>query len=222
MARAKRPTGDSATNARKRYYRSAERYLKQAANSTGAVAARYRELARQKLDDALSTYSKKTTQAFSKPIQRIASVLGVDLQAQREKTKTSSSASIETRRMKKIAESSGSLASAEMPEDERREQEARAILNSPIGKRIIGGTVDIWRDDATVQGRDGQYTVDKTKILPSLFQHYEVDNLADLLEAIENEVGTTLYADPNSEEMYETVKLMLQIDNITGSNAVIA
>lgn len=221
MAR-KRKAGDIATNARKRYYRAAERYLKQANQSTGASAGRYRELARQKLEDAIGTYSKKTTQSFSKPIQRLANELGIDLQAKREKAKSRSDASASKVQSVLIEESGKSLASAIPTDDELREMQARAILNSPIGKRIIGGTVDIWRDAATVVGDDGQYSIDKTKILPALFEHYEVDNLADLIEAIENEVGETLYSSPDSDEMYETVKLLLQIGSITGSNAVVS
>lgn len=221
MAR-KRKAGDIATNARKRYYRAAERYLKQANQSTGASAGRYRELARQKLEDAIGTYSKKTTQAFSKPIQRLANELGIDLQAKREKVKSRSDASASKVQSVLIEESGKSKASAMPTEDELREMQARAILNSPIGKRIIGGTVDIWRDAATVVGDDGQYSIDKTKILPALFEHYEVGNLADLIEAIENEVGETLYSSPDSDEMYETVKLLLQIGTIIGSNAVVS
>ena len=221
MARNRKP-GDIATNARKRYYRAAERYLKQANQSTGASAGRFRELARQKLEDAIGTYSKKTTQAFSKPIQRLANELGIDLQARREKVKSRSDASASKARNELIEASGRSMASAMPTEDELREMEARAILNSPIGKRIIGGTVDVWRDAATVAGEDGQYSVDKTKILPALFEHYEVDNLADLIEAIENEVGETLYSAPDSDEMYETVKLLLQIGNITDSNVVVS
>lgn len=221
MAR-KRKAGDIATNARKRYYRAAERYLKQANQSSGASAGRYRELARQKLEDAIGTYAKKTTQAFSKPIQRLADQLGIDLQSKREQLKAKSDSKAEKQQTQLIENSERSLAGVELTTDEMREMQARAILNSPIGKRIIGGTVDIWRDSATVVGEDGQYSVDKTKILPALFKHYEVDNLADLIEAIENEVGETLYSAPDSDEMYETVKLLLQIGNITGSNAVVS
>lgn len=222
MARAKRPTGDVATNARKRYYRQAERYIKQARETTGAVAGRFRELARQKLDDALSTYSKKTTQAFSKPIQRIADELGVNLSEKRKQMKGMSDKTAEKRRESAISEevSKSSLVTTDLTVEQLRESEARAVLNSPIGQRIIGGTSDIWRKAATYKDSDGQYKVDKTKILPALYEHYEVYNLADLLEAIENEVGSTLYKDPDSDEMYEIVKLTLQSANL--DNAVVA
>lgn len=220
MAR-KRKAGDIATNARKRYYRAAERYLKQANQSSGASAGRYRELARQKLEDAIGTYAKKTTQAFSKPIQRLADQLGIDLQSKREQLKAKSDSKAEKQQTKLIESSERALAGVEFTDEEMREMQARAIINSPIGKRIIGGTVDIWRDAATVVGNDGQYSIDKTKILPALFEHYEVDNLADLIEAIENEVGETLYSEPDSDEMYETVKLTLQMNAIIGSNSVV-
>lgn len=220
MAR-KRKAGDIATNARKRYYRAAERYLKQANQSSGASAGRYRELARQKLEDAIGTYAKKTTQAFSKPIQRLADQLGIDLQSKREQLKAKSDSKAEKQQTKLIESSERALAGVEFTVDEMREMEARAIINSPIGKRIVGGTVDIWRDAATVVGEDGQYTIDKTKIFPALFEYYEVDNLADLIDAIESEVGETLYSEPDSDEMYETVKLTLQMNAIIGSNSVV-
>lgn len=221
MAR-KRKAGDIATNARKRYYRAAERYLKQADETSGAESARYRELARQNLDDAVKTYSQKTTQAFSKPIQNIADRLGIDLQAKRAQLKGTSETRAEKRRSELIDKSGRKLASATPTVDEMREMEARAIINSPIGKRIVGGTVDIWRDAATVVGEDGQYTIDKTKIFPALFEYYEVDNLADLIDAIESEVGETLYSAPDSDEMYETVKLTLQMNAIVGSKFVVS
>ena len=87
MARASRPTGDKATNARRRYYRSAERYLKQAQNAVGAYAAKARALAQIQLENALKTYSKNTTQSFAKPIQRVANALGVDLNQKRQEIK---------------------------------------------------------------------------------------------------------------------------------------
>ena len=221
MAR-KRKAGDIATNARKRYYRAAERYMKQANESSGSTAARYRELARQNLDDAVKTYSQKTTQAFSKPIQKLADQLGINLQEKRSQLKGKSESKAERQQSELIRKSERKLASATPTIDEMREMEARAIINSPIGKRIIGGTVDIWRDAATFVGEDGQYTIDKTRILPALFEYYEVDNLADLIEAIESEVGETLYSAPDSDEMYETVKLTLQMNAIIGSKFAVS
>lgn len=102
MARKRRPTGDDATNARKRFYRRAESYLKQAKSSVGATAARYMELAKINLDDALKTYSKSTTQKFAKPIQKIANDLGIDLGEERRKIQSRSDETAEKIRSRAI------------------------------------------------------------------------------------------------------------------------
>ena len=54
-----------------------------------------------------------------------------------------------------------------------------------------------------------QLAIHKKKILPALYEHFKVDNLADLLVQVENLVGDMLYSDVDSETMYETVKLTI-------------
>ena len=53
MARNRRPTGDEATNARKRYYRAAQRHLKRANELSGVSASRERKLAEIQFNHAL-------------------------------------------------------------------------------------------------------------------------------------------------------------------------
>ena len=229
MARKRKPTGDDATNARKRFYRAAERKLKEAERSVGATAERLRYLATQDLKDAMNTYSKKTTQNFSKPIQTLASKLGVNLSEEREKIKQRSDKQAEkvrkqAIRLDKESRSAQKLESSITSVDYRRERESRAIINSRIGKRIFGGTVDIWRDAATEYrfnpdtGREEAY-INKNKILPELYKHFQVDNLADLIEAVEDAIGDVLYKNEDSEVMYETVKIMLQ-SHVMSDNSV--
>lgn len=216
MARQRRKTGDDATVARKRFYRSAERYLKQAQDSIGATAARFRTLARTELDNALNTYSKTTTQKFSKPIQKLANDLGVSLDEERQKIKGRSDEYAEKVRKSVIelgeeSKSAKSLAGYKIRDEERRQAEARQILNSPIGSRILGGFVEEWREKATVIDEEtGARVVDNSKILPALFDYFEVDNLADMLEKVEQIIGDKLYADDDSDAMYEAVKILLQ------------
>lgn len=211
MARAKRPTGDLANNARKRYYRDAERYLRQAENSTGATAARYRSMAQKRLNEALNTYTKSTTQNFAKPIQNIANKLGVDLNEARDKLRSRSAKQEKQIRSRAIDETQSlyALRGSRDPET-LRQSEARALFNSPIGSRIIGGTVEIWQDKATVTMPDGSTQIDKSKILPALYEYFEVDNLADLLNAIETMSGEDLYKSPDDEAFYESVKITIQ------------
>ena len=224
MPRARRKTGDDATNARKRYYRSAERYMKRAEQSTGATAARYRQLARQDLDNALNTYSKSTTQKFSKPIQKLANDLGVSLDQERRKIKARSDEYAEKTRKAAIDLKAGSasakrLAGAADDAEVLRQSEARAIINSPIGHRILGGLIDVWEEAATIEDETGQLTVDQSKILPALFDYFNVDNLADMLEKVEQIIGDKLYADEDDDMMYEAVKIMLQT-HIASDNSV--
>lgn len=206
-----RKAGDDAYNARRRYQRSAERNLKKAEQSTGATAARYRQLARDDLDSAMQTYEQGTTQNFNKTITGLADRLGVDLQQQRRRVQAMKEGTAQRLRDSAISEqrSASRLVSTIEDDEARRQAEARQILNSKVGSRIIGGLVDVWKDGATVEGDEG-LTVDNHKILPALFDYFNVDNLADMLEKVEQIIGDKLYGDEDSDAMYEAVKIMLQ------------
>ena len=218
----RRPTGDTATNARKRFYRSAERYMKQADKTSGATAERYRYLARQEFDKAINTYDPTTTQPFSRPIRNLAARFGVDLEQERERMKENKKKQAakrleligtEEQEANKEGVSFKSLVSSRRDKETLRQEEARAIMNSPIGQRVLGGLVDIWRDEAFIEeeteiGR--RKTLDRSKIYQALFKHFKVDNLADLLAKIEEMTGETLYKHPNEDEWYESAKITIQ------------
>lgn len=206
-----RKAGDDAYNARRRYQRSAERNMKKAEQSSGATAARYRQLARDDLDKAMETYDQSTTQNFNKTITNLADQLGVDLQQQRRRIQSMKKETAEKLRESAISdEKSRTRLVANIDDDEaRRQAEARQIINSKIGSRIIGGLVDVWKDEATVSTDEG-LEVDNRKILPALFDYFNVDNLADMLEKVEQIIGDKLYGDEDSDAMYEAVKIMLQ------------
>lgn len=217
MPRKKKP-GDSVYNARRRYTRAAERNLKKAENSTGVTAARYRHMATQQFKAAMNTYDKATTQKMSKKVKNLADRLGIDTEQQRRNLKARTDESVKTMRNRLIDISEKLLESKldAQGSEQRRQDEARAILNNDkIGSRILGGLVHIWKDEATVNGK-----VDKSKILPALYKHFKVDNLADLLQKVEDMIGDMLYADADSNVMYETVKLTIQ--KATRDNTVTA
>ena len=208
-------TGDDAYNARRRYQRSAERYLKQAEQLSGEAAKRYRFLAENELKNALSTYDQSTTQKFNKVITRLGNELGVDLERERRRMQQMKEGTARQIRESAISEevSSSRLKSSIVAADARREAEARQIINSKVGSRIIGGLVDVWKDAATVMVEENgilKSKVDNTKIIPELMKHFNVDNLADLIEKVEKITGEELYSDSDSETQYETVKIMLQ------------
>ena len=213
-----RKAGDDAYNARRRYQRSAERNLKKAEQSSGATAARYRQLARIDLDKAMETYEQSTTQNFNKTITNLASELGVDLQQQRRRIQSMREGSAKKLRDSAISEEKSRTRLVSNIEDDeaRRQAEAREIINSKVGSRIIGGLVDVWKDDATVSTDEG-LEVDNRKILLALFDYFNVDNLADMLEKVEQIIGDKLYGDEDSDAMYEAVKIMLQKHVATNS-----
>lgn len=205
MARPRKEKSDTSYNARRRYYRSAERNLKKAEKASGANAARYRALARQDLEDALNTYDPDAPkQNISKPIRNIAAKLGIDIEAQRGEF----IAATEKERARAVERSEYALEGVLSNEAIRREREAYQLLNNPlIGRRIIGGFVDIWRDEFT--GESGKF--DKSKIIPVLFDYFKVNSLADLLEKIEKAIGEDLFKiTGDADVMYETVKILIQ------------
>lgn len=206
MAIPRRKTGDDAYNARRRYYRSAQRNLKKAEASSGANAARYRALARQDLEDALATYDASAPkQKLSKPIRDLAEKMNIDVKSQRSEF----IAATEKQRAKAIEKSERRLESNLSDVNVRREQEARTLLNNPVvGRRVIGGFVDVWRDKFL----DFDGTFDKSKIIPMLFDYFKINSYADLLEKVENIVGDNLYISEDSDVMYETVKILIQMN----------
>lgn len=168
-------------------------------------------MAQKRLNEALNTYTKSTTQNFAKPIQNIANQLGVDLNEARDKLRSRSAKQEKQIRSRAIDETQSLYALRGSRNAETlRQNEARALFNSPIGSRIIGGTVEIWQDKATVTMPDGSTQIDKSKILPALYEYFEVDNLADLLNAIETMSGEDLYKSPDDEAFYESVKITIQ------------
>ena len=222
-----RKLGDESTIARKRYYRASERYLKEAEKTSGTTAARYRQLARQNFEDALSTYDPTNTQKFSKPMQRLAAEFGYDLEGERQLPESETErkrviSQRQTRQERAVYDASENVLSGTLRDpDKRRQLEAETLFkSSEIGQRIIGGYSDVWREEAEyIDPETGEKKINTKKIFSALFKHFGVDNLADLVEKVEGEIGEILYKMGNSEEMYETVKLAIN-KNVLRNEAV--
>lgn len=207
-----RKAGDTAYNARRRYFRASERELRKAESTTGAASSRFKQIARQYFEEALSTYDPSTTQRFSKPIRKLANTFGVDLDEYRKSAATRTSDDMSGSRRRTISRSTDVLESSLRDENTRREREARMLLsNDRIGSRIMGGFVDIWKEEATVvDSATGVLKVDNMKIMKKMMDYFEVDNYADLLDKIENITGERLYANPENDFDYESVKILIQ------------
>lgn len=201
MARARRK-GDSAYNARRRYTRKAERYMKQADASYGASRERYIELAKREAEKALSTYEKEPSfQKLSKGLQRVA------LETDAQFTKPANDA----RRQEIISRSKRSLESSV---ENRREYEGRAIMSSSVGSRIIAALEPVWREYAEYNPKTKKYGVrDWNAVAPKIFEYMsevtgkEITDWLGVIEAFEQnpEIGADLYKDPKNDIRYDAV-----------------
>lgn len=206
---------DKQWNARRRYIRAAERNLKKAENLQGATAARYKELARQDFESAISTYSPNELSKGirSKSLMNMSEEFGYNADVMKgiNQRRYTNDLNILTR------ESEQKLESVIDSVGNRRETEARALLNDDaIGSRILGGLVDVWKDAATIDGK-----VDNSKILPAIYEHFGIDNLADLVDILEQEIGSSLYSMKGDlDNIYEAVKIMIQTKVRDGSLVV--
>lgn len=199
-ARAKKAS-DEVYNARRRYTRKAERYMKQADNSYGASRERYLELAKREAEKALSIYDKEPSfQKLSKGLQRI--VLETDAQFAEPAN--------DAQRQKLISRSKRSL---ESNIQDRREYEGRAIMSSSVGSRIIAALEPIWRDYASINPETGKTEIDWSAASKAIFEYMSeqvgkpVNDWLGVIEAFEQnpEIGADLYKDPKNDIRYDAV-----------------
>lgn len=201
MARARRK-GDETYNARRRYTRKAERYMKQANTSYGASRDRYIELAKREAEKALSTYEKEPRfQDLSKGLQRVA----LETDAQFSKPAN------DAQRQKLISRSKRSL---EGNIKDRRECEGRAIMSSSVGSRIIASLEPIWRQYAEYNPKTKKYGIKNwDEVAPKIFEYMsevtgkEINDWMGVVEAFEQnpEIGADLYKDPKNDIRYDAV-----------------
>lgn len=212
MARKRQVKSDDTYNARRRFARAAERNILKAKESSGATAQRYRQLARQNFESALELYDASSNQRPSRIMTGLADELGIDIEQARSEAGRAN--------MLDLLERSFSTLESNLADDQfRREQEARALLNDDrIGSRILGGLVDVWRDAATVIDENGMAHIDNSRILPSLFDYFKVDNLADMVSKLESSIGSRLYdMRGDSDTIYEHVKVLIQTKVLEGT-----
>jgi hypothetical protein len=207
MARRKRAS-DTAYNARRRFIRTASRYLNKSKDAVGAEAARYRVMARDTIKKAASLYERKADISRSKQFTSIAKDLGINVKEfMRRETETKR----EQQRVQNLISESRELVSdrpltrAEQV-DFRREQEARAILSSPIGSRIYAGLVDVWAQP-TIENGELVSRKSTEDINRAIMDYYDVNNMMDVIEILEKQID--LYADPESLERYDAVSLTI-------------
>lgn len=219
MARA-RKSGDEAWNARRREFRAAQRYLKKSQEGVGETAAQNRALAKLHLENAIATYDPTQKQRISSQIVNLAAEFGIDVQSSRgipQYMDTSQAKrEIESKmrkREKAIRKSKTALES--VLSEQRRELEAQALIsNKQIGKRIMGGLVDVWRDSVK---KDASAAENRAAAEKAVFDYFKVDNWADVLDKLRQSMGNDLFSTASDNEIYDVVRIALQSAVIKGT-----
>lgn len=195
MPREKRDS-DEIYNARRRYRRQAERFIKKANESSGILKSRYEAQARNATINALSTYAKG--QQPKGRVKQLTDMLGIDAKTVQQVAfaKGMQSGGVTTSLVSRLVEHSKlTLASAET-----RDEMAKEILSTGnVGSRFYGGLVDIWGDTPEHREHPNQ----------SILEFFGTDSMMDVIEDLEAE-GIDLYTPDENEDVYKSAQLALQ------------
>ena len=219
---ARRP-GDEAWNARRREFRAAQRYLKKSQEGVGETAAQNRALAKLHLENAIATYDPTQNQRISSSIINLAAEFGIDVQSSRGIPQNLDTAQAQRevekrmqKREKAISKSKTALES--VLSQERRELEAQALIsNKQIGKRIMGGLVDVWRDSVK---KDASAAENRAAAEKAIFAYFKTDNWADVLDKLRQSMGDELFSTASDNEIYDVVRISLQTSVIKGKFSI--
>lgn len=195
MPREKRDS-DETYNARRRYRRQAERFIKKAGESSGILKSRYEAQARNATINALSTYAKG--QQPKGRVKQLTEMLGIDAKTVQQVAfaKGMQSGGVSTGLVSRLVQrSKQTLASAET-----RDEMAKEILSTGnVGSRFYGGLVDIWGDTPEHREHPNQ----------SILDFFGTDSMMDVIEDLEAE-GIDLYTPDENEDVYKSAQLALQ------------
>lgn len=195
MPREKR-VSDETYNARRRYRRQAERFIKKADESSGILKSRYEAQARNATINALSTYAKG--QQPNGRVKQLTDMLGIDAKTVQQVAfaKGMQSGGVTTGLVSRLVERSKlTLVSAET-----RDEMAKEILNiGNVGSRFYGGLVDIWGDTPEHREHPNQ----------PILEFFGADSIMDVIEDLEAE-GIDLYTPDENEDVYKSAQLALQ------------
>lgn len=195
MARA-RKRSDDVYNARRRFRRQAERYIKKANETAGVAKNRYESMARNALEKAIASY------AGNKPQGRIAQ-LAEKLNITQARVDIIRTNEIKTKesRANFIAESRSALFTSN--KGKSRDDMAKDILSDKnVASAFYGGLSDIWAN--TEAGRENPNK--------AITEYYGVESIMDVIEMLEN-AGVDIYKPSENRDTYIDVALKIAILN---------
>lgn len=201
---------DDTYNARRRFIRRAMSALNKSKDTVGATSDRYRLIAQEYTLKAANLYERNANIKRKGDFDVLSREFNVNV---KEFTLDRDMSEKEKEKRRTLVEESKQLVAPEHATKEertayRRDQEARAILNSPVGSRIYAGTVDIW---ATPKFENGELKMRKSQedINASIMDYYGVSSMMDVIELLQSQLGDALFADHESVEKYDLVSLSI-------------
>lgn len=195
MARA-RKISDDVYNARRRFRRQAERYIKKANETSGVTKNRYESMARNALEKAIASYAGNKPQG---KIAQLAEKLNIT-QARIDIIRTNE---IKTKKGREnfIVESKSALFTSN--KDKSRNDMAKDILSDKnVASAFYGGLSDIWAN--TEVGRENPNK--------ALTEYYGVESIMDIIEMLEN-AGVDIYKPIENDGTYMDIALQIAILN---------
>lgn len=191
MARA-RKRSDDVYNARRRFRRQAERYIKKANETSGVAKNRYESMARNALEKAIASY------AGNKPQGKIAQLAEkLNITQARINIVRSDKAVTKEDRANFIIESRSALFKAN--KDKSRDDMAKNILSDKnVASAFYGGLSDIWAN--TEVGRENPNQ--------AITEYYNVESIMDVIEMLEN-AGVDIYKPSENGDTYMDVALKI-------------
>lgn len=191
MARA-RKNSDDVYNARRRFRRQAERYIKKANETSGVAKNRYESMARNALEKAITSYAGNKPQG---KIAQLAEKLNIT-QARIDIVRTNETKTKEYRE-NFITKSKSALFTSN--KDKSRDDMAKDILSDKnVASAFYGGLSDIWAN--TEVGRENPNQV--------ITEYYNVESIMDIIEMLEN-AGVDIYKPSENGDTYMDIALKI-------------
>lgn len=179
--RAKRDS-DIVYNARRRYRRQAERYVKKAQKSTGLEKNRYYMLAASKYNAAMSTYKNPNNPRGS--LAELAQYFGTGFKAAKNVKGV-------------VAASVNEL----ITHKNQRKQMAQDLLKMDgVGGRFYGGLSEIWTKDEKSRKNPNKAILD----------FFGAKDLLEVMEILEKE-GIDIYSATPNDDVYVSIQLQVQM-----------
>ena len=210
MARKANRQSDINYNARRRYLRSAKKYMGKAENAIGAEKERYLAMARDLTEKAAELYQRKANIDRSSNFETLSETFQINVNEFMQSEKPTRR---DIKHAEKLREESKNLVRPDnmtKPEWEnlQREREAQVILNTKAGSRIYAGLVDLWTDD--VETGDGiARKKNVSDINAAITGYFGFDSMMDVIEFLETQIGENLFALPESILKYDEITTAL-------------